>query len=348
MWRHALFLMVCSIFGLVGFWGSGTSAAGDAVARRPICSVPNVATDVRPAEGEGPTQVSVGVRMIDLMEIDDVGQSLTGEFAVRQTWRDPRLAELAGCTASLDDVWSPGMIFASSERLFTKRLPRVEIGADGLTTSLQIYYGTLPTYHNLRDFPFDDHVFGIWLLSPGHTADQVEILVDEQFTGRRDLLNISDWNIGSVSAMIDEYFLEAYGSVHSRYQLLISAERIRIFYVWKVILPLCLIVAMSWTVFWIDPTNFGPQIGLSATSMLTLIAFMFSTTNMVPKLGYPTVLDLFTAGSLVLVFMALLQSLWTIYLVGQGRHVLAKRVDRVSRAVFPAAFAILAAVVFLP
>ncbi|MFQ6024854.1 MAG: hypothetical protein ACE5NW_19265, partial [Acidiferrobacterales bacterium] len=103
---------------------------------------------------------------------------------------------------------------------------------------------------------------------------------------------------------------------------------------------------MSWTVFWINPAQFGPQIGLSAMSMLTLIAFQFATTNMVPELGYFTTLDEFIAGSTVLVFLALVQSLTTSYLVSQERKLLALRIDRVSRFVFPLVFAALVVVVF--
>jgi hypothetical protein len=54
------------------------------------------------------------------------------------------------------------------------------------------------------------------------------------------------------------------------------ASRLAQYYLLKVILPLLLIVMMSWTVFWIDPTNGGPQISVAVTSMLTLIAYRFS------------------------------------------------------------------------
>ena len=45
------------------------------------------------------------------------------------------------------------------------------------------------------------------------------------------------------------------------------------------------------------PDHHDAQIGLSATSMLTLIAFIFATTNMVPALSYLTRLDHFIVGS---------------------------------------------------
>jgi hypothetical protein len=103
---------------------------------------------------------------------------------------------------------------------------------------------------------------------------------------------------------------------------------------------------MSWTVFWINPARFGPQIGLSATSMLTLVAFIFATTSMVPKLGYFTTLDQFIAGSTILVFLALVQSLTTTYLFSKEKESIALHIDHVCRWAFPLTFAALVVVVF--
>ena len=33
---------------------------------------------------------------------------------------------------------------------------------------------------------------------------------------------------------------------------------------------------MAWTVFWIDPKEIGPQVGVSTASVLTLIAFQYA------------------------------------------------------------------------
>jgi gamma-aminobutyric acid receptor subunit beta len=144
-----------------------------------------------------------------------------------------------------------------------------------------------------------------------------------------------------VEATIGRKFYDAYERYVSTYDFNISAERIKAYYFWKVILPLCLIVAMSWCVFWINPAQYGPQIGLSATSMLTLIAFIFATTNMVPRLGYLTLLDRFIVFSTILVFLALVESLTTVYLVSKEKKELALRIDNMSRFVFPIIFGVI-------
>jgi hypothetical protein len=230
--------------------------------------------------------------------------------------------------------------------MFPSRPREAGIGPGGSVTYVQRYYGTLATYHNLRDFPFDKQRFCISLRPIEWGEKEVQLIVDEKVTGQREPLNITDWKIKGVRGVIDREYADTYDRFHSRYDFEISASRIRSFYIWKVILPLCLIVAMSWTVFWISPARFGPQIGLSATSMLTLVAFIFATTNMVPKLGYFTILDEFIVVSTILVFLALVQSLTTTYLFSKGKEKISLHIDHVCRWAFPLAFAAVVVVVF--
>jgi hypothetical protein len=310
------------------------------------CAVPAMRTDERPGEAGPTTEVLVGIRMVDLTDVDDVSQTLTGDFAVFQRWTDPRLEGLVGCEVPIDSIWTPHLRFVNSGRLFKNLDEKADIRPGGTVVYVQRYYGTMASYHNLRRFPFDDQTFVVSLVSLEDGEDEVLLSLNERVTGRRDLLNISDWTVTAVEGRIRRQHIEATGKDASVYDLMISANRQRQFYIWKIIVPLCLIVFMSWTVFWVNPAQFGPQIGLSATSMLTLIAFQFATTSMVPKLGYFTTLDEFTTGSTIIVFLALVQSLTTSYLVSQDREALALRIDRLSRYVFPGVFALLILVVF--
>ena len=327
-------VVLCSavVFNSTVYARSSPTALDDA------CQAPNIRTHIRPNAGGQPIQVTVGTYIFDLMEINDVGQYLTGDFGVVLNWVDPRLSQLEGCEIQTDNIWSPGLVFLNSGRKFTSRPKEVGIGPGGQVTYLQRYSGTFATYHILSDFPFDKQTFRISLLSFEWPEKDVQLVVDEKVTGQRKRLNISDWTIKGVEATIDRRYNPGSERFNSRYDFDISAERIKAYYLWKIILPLCLIVAMSWCVFWINPAQYGPQIGLSATSMLTLIAFIFATTNMVPRLGYLTLLDRFIVFSTILVFLALAESLTTVYLVSKEKKELAMRVDFISRFIFPLVF----------
>jgi hypothetical protein len=109
-------------------------------------------------------------------------------------------------------------------------------------------------------------------------------------------------------------------------------------YVVKVIVPLMLIVAMSWVVFWIDPKESGSQIGVAVTTMLTLIAYRFAVGAELPNIHYLTRMDLFLLGSTVLVFTSLLEVVITSSLAGRDHLEGARSVDRWARWLFPLAF----------
>ena len=307
------------------------------------CPEPSVRNDIRPNPSGPPTEVKLGLRMIDFTSVDDVEQSMTIDFGIMLEWTDPRLAELAGCKVPVASVWDPNITIMNSGRLFRSEPETVSIEEGGKARYVQRYYGTIATYHNLHNFPFDRQIFRI-VIHPLH-APETEVLftTNKQITGRRNLLNISSWTIKEVDGAVERFYSDALNFHQSRYVFSIHASRITAYYIWKVILPLCLIVSMSWAVFWINPGQFGPQIGLSATSMLTLIAFIFATTNMVPALGYFTILDHFIIGSTVLVFLAFVESLLASYLVSREKVAIAERMDTISRIVFPTAFILFAA-----
>ena len=343
-WRGVLQLLTFTCLALLnGHVALLAQTADGTLSSR--CSLDTRPVDIRPKPEGPPTRVSVGFRLVDLTEVDDVKQTLEGDYAVRLTWQDESLSGYAGCELPLDKVWSPGIAFFNSGRLHTSHPREVTVSAGGRVRYLQRYFGSVASYHNLKDFPFDRQSFIITLAPVDLPATQVELVVDEEFTGIRDRLNISDWVVGSVRGYTEPRTFDAYNLVHSSYNFEIEATRITSYYVWKIFLPLVLIVIMSWFAFWIAPVNLPEQITLSSTSFLTLIAFLFATSSMVPKLGYFTRLDWFILGSTITVFLALLESVVTGILVSKGHVQQSLRIDYVCRGLFPLAFVIFLIVV---
>ncbi len=118
---------LCVLFALVPM---ASAQSAPSVGDDP-CAIPDIRTDERPGPGGPTTKVSIGIRMADLTEINDVSQTMTGDFVVVLTWTDPRLARLKGCEVSLDDIWSPGIRFINSGRVFLCRPRAADIGAGG-------------------------------------------------------------------------------------------------------------------------------------------------------------------------------------------------------------------------
>jgi hypothetical protein len=122
----------------------------------------------------------------------------------------------------------------------------------------------------------------------------------------------------------------------------LTATRKTGYYLIKVILPFFIIVMMSWIVFWIDPEQLGTQIGMAATSMLTLIAYRFAVDQLIPAVSYLTRLDKFILVSTVLVFASLGEGVLTAWLNNNERRDLALKMDSWGRILSPFVLAALA------
>ncbi|MXN66402.1 hypothetical protein GR183_15920 [Stappia sp. GBMRC 2046] len=313
-----------------------------APARADVCELPDdYRTEVLPGPEDGPTVVEMGILVADITGIDDVGQSIEGDFIIRKQWQDPRLEGVAGCRLHRSQVWFPVTDVLNSNLLRRSRgefaADQVRIGEGGVVVYLQRFFGTVATYHQLQQFPFDMHDMTLRLAAFGYPKDKVQLTLDMRFTSLAKLLNIPDWEITGIDAEVVEEPIPELLAEYSMVKLYIHAKRNTSYYIWKVLFPLALIVIMSFLVFWINPERFGPQIGLSATSMLTLIAFQFALTTTLPKVGYLTLMDKLILGSTVLVFGSLIMATITAALVVKGQSEKALKIDQACRWLFPLA-----------
>jgi len=110
------------------------------------------------------------------------------------------------------------------------------------------------------------------------------------------------------------------------------------YYLWNVIIPLVLITMMFWVPFWLGEDQIGTRVGVATSSILTLIAYRFVLSDLLPRLPYMTRMDYFTVGSTVLVLLALIVVLGTSFLMRRQRPKAALAVDRRARVVFPLVF----------
>jgi hypothetical protein len=117
--------------------------------------------------------------------------------------------------------------------------------------------------------------------------------------------------------------------------VVLHGKRHGAYYLLKVIVPLLLIMAMSGSVFWLDPSQAGTQIGVSTTSMLTLIAYRFSIGSEIPRVPYLTRMDEFMLAATLLVFLTLVTAVYTAYLANRDNLARASRIEAICRVLYP-------------
>lgn len=302
---------------------------------------------VAPGSGEA-VEVAVDAFLVDLVRVDAADQSIEADFVITLSWSDPRLEHDSAKPRTLegDTFWQPQILVVQARRLLTVVWEAATVDGKGTVTVRRRYAGPLSNPMDLSAFPFDRHVIRLSFASPGARDSDIRFVPDESHTGRAPSLTVPDWSIGDVRIAVASYEVPGTGVSLPGFSLEIPAERLHGFYIWGVLSPLVVIIAMSWAVFWLDPAYVTQKVGIATTSILTLIAYRFALGTQLPKLSYLTRMDYFTLGSTILIFLAFLKVALETSLVHGGREAVAARIDRVCRWAFPAGLGVLILVSF--
>ena len=294
----------------------------------------------RPDAGGPPTDLEVRLLLVDLAAIDSAEQTFSASVFLEVHWKDERLAHDGPGERFYDygEIWAPQFQIVNQRRLTLTLPQRLAVAPDGDVSYRQRYWGSFSQPLDLHDFPYDRQSFRVLLvpLLPNIKPGDVALVQDDELPSAiTDEPSIPDWKVESWSSGPVSFNPGGVRKVDTAFELTFETSRHSSYYLFKVILPLLLIVAMSWVVFWIDPTDLGPQLSVSVTSMLTLIAYRFAVGNEMPKVGYLTRMDLFFLGSTLVVFATLIEAVTTGVMAKRGRAEEARRIDRVARVLFP-------------
>jgi len=335
----------CVLFLLLALISISWTSASAQASQTPKVSGVNM---LRPGAGDGPTEVSVAMWLVDIDSINSSNQNFVANVFVALHWKDERLAHSKDVyeNYSVDQVWTPGVQIANEIGIVRRTFPEsVDVAPDGTVKYMQRFVGPFSQPLRLEDFPFGTQTFRLQLVSPGNYSDEVKFVRNKSWIddgvpkagGISHNISLPDWNIESYNTLSEPYVVSPQIE-NAGYVFEFVARRDVRHYIWKVLLPLLFIVMMSWAVFWIDPSNSGTQIAVAMTSMLTLIAYRFAIDTQVPKVPYMTRLDQFMVVGTVLVFLCLTQVIITSRLYQSGRKELSRKVDRLSRILFPILF----------
>lgn len=294
-------------------------------------------TSLPPTE-EGPVKVEVGVFILDVDKINSADQTYSANVYYAARWHDPRLThdKSESVTYKLEEVWHPRLQIVNQQRMIKTMPEVVEVSPEGIAFYRQRLWGHLAQRLNLRDFPFDTQTFHVNITTASFQPDQVEMIpIEQKIIGVASELSIADWKIISWNAETVPFQFAPSSPRTAVFEFSFTARREYWYFITMVIVPLVLIVAMSWLTFWINPQDTGPQISMAVTAMLSLIAYRFAIGSTLPKLSYMTRMDLFIFFSTFLVFATLIEAVTVSSKAKSGRLEAALKIDRFARIVFP-------------
>jgi hypothetical protein len=120
----------------------------------------------------------------------------------------------------------------------------------------------------------------------------------------------------------------------------IPVERVWEFYMSRYFFPLLLVVALSYSLFYVQPDDLASSSGIGITAVLAIIAFQVAQADALPHVAYLTLADKVYAICYLFTAIALALAIHGAYLVRHGKQ---KRADDLQvryRVLFPVFFVV--------
>jgi hypothetical protein len=294
-----------------------------------------------------PVKVAIGLVITNLAQIDVADEQFLVDGYLFVQWRDPRLAHPprpGGAPLAVDPerIWLPRLELVNAVKPRDRHDTRVTVGAEGGVRYVERFDAELSSKFFLRSFPFDTQTLQIIIHPfPGGDMQTVAFALDRELTWESGELDnyssLAEWNVAAMTPVVGRVKLMN-GLEVSELRFEVKVVRRYQFYVWKVFLPLLLMVMLSWTVFWMETFDLQNQIQVAVITLLTVIAFALAISSNLPKVPYLTFCDAFFLTCYVFVFIAILE-LMTVHVTHRTRgRDQGLRIRRVSRWLVPFAF----------
>ena len=279
---------------------------------------------LRPAPEGTKTLVELNYFILALSDIVKGGeQTFSVDFYLDMHWTDERLIGESEDEVEWDEVWKPGIEITNSIEAKTEFENFLLDDETGRVTYQTRYRAKLiASFMNLRAFPFDAQVLNISFESGAHAADEVELQMLR--TAGSNVASrlvqeggLAEWGFASLREVERVNTLEFDDSQYSNLEVQVVVRRHSGYYVKKIMLTVLLIVGMSWSVLWIDPTEVADRIAISTTLGLTAIAFNFVVNDALPKIPYFTSMDYYLTLSFFAIVFTVLENVVSFY-ISQG------------------------------
>ncbi|MFC4892206.1 ligand-gated ion channel [Pseudofrancisella aestuarii] len=310
-----------------------------------------------------PTNIQTTAFVTDIINVDELNEQLQIDAIFKYEWNDPRLKfdpqkenanyKLYQGEFQLAEVfqgWRPQVSIINEIGSPQIKAIQLKVNYNGHIILKEHRSLTLETPMKLEKFPFDKQKLKIYMIPFGYDIDEVQLSVSpnakmmvKEYVKNNPNINIAEWSLKDYKLTIDKPIKEYYGPAKeiSRLILEISLDRKPSNILWKVLLPLTLLVLGMWAIFWMDKEALSDRLNISFIGILSVIAYQFLVEGEMPRIDYFTFTDSFLLISFIILFSTILESLIVSRLTRNNKKQLAIKIDNIFRYLFPLAYILL-------
>ena len=293
--------------------------------------------------------VMVGLKLQQIINIDQPNEIMNDVGTLKLEWTDPALAfnpDDCDCTSRLytensynkflEDVkgnWPDFTLFnQQGNRWSQNRL--IEIESNGHVTYLERFSTNLQVNFDWTAFPFDTQDFYIkfdmlypeeqYIFAPMQGFSEIDPDHGEDEFILTDFDTQITTEVSSTQAPI------------SRFTFHFSAPRHLDYYIFRLMVPILLIISVSYITFFLK--DYTKRIEIATGNLLLFIAFSFSLGDNYPRMGYLTFLDAIMAITFVINTAVVALNVYFKYLEQNGQVEKADRLEAPFNYIYPIAY----------
>ncbi len=308
-----------------------------------------------PPQEVRPIVVQAYFELHDLNEINNEEETFDFSGVLTLRWHDPRKAFDPVAEGMEERVfqgdyqfkelaagWYPQVVLVNKSEMYQKGGTVLRIQPDGTSTLTETLNATAKAELEMRRYPFDrqrlEAVFGIL----GFNQDEVlfQIAESDAAISLGAEVRLPQWKITGANASVLNRSTAQAGrhTISSAFAVSIDIQRKPYYMVRLVILPLTLMVLLSFSVFWMDRSSIGDRLSVSFIGILTSVAYQAVVTQEMPHVAYATWMHGFVMVSFLTMCMTVVVNLVVNKLDQRGKIELGDSIDRCCRWGFPLAY----------
>lgn len=307
-----------------------------------------------PPKGDGPIGIQASFELHDINLINDEDEIFEFTGIVVLKWRDPRQA-FDPVQVGVDEKvfqgdyqfneispgWFPQVVLMNEAEPLETSGVVLRQQSDGTSTLTMMLNAAAKIDLDLRRFPFDRHRIEMTFEVLGFDASEVALQVAAGHeTPSTDHIRLPQWSVEGATLSTRERQVSSAGlrGVASSLILAVEVDR-QSWYVRRlIVLPLIIIVLLSFSVFWMDRSSLGDRISVSFIGILTAVAYQTVMSDNLPRIAYFTLMHGFLTLSFVTMCVTAVINLVVGALDKKGMQSAGDRLDRRCRWIFPIAY----------